>query len=1736
MKIFKKGLSILLAVIIACGCLSTAAMAVIVEREDLPASVQADLNNLGAAYAALAANGANEQWSYSRVPNDDDPSTNPAGGYNTTITDLSPGGYVFKVAVAFEKLLQNDEYIAYGDAALAEARRLFAEEDEDMYPFPWWSNLYFDTVSYLDLKGAQNSLMGAFTNMKQKTGITDTGRRMNAFSKDVRWTGSIGSNPAHAFSTVNRSEITALRDVPDWDALTALPPEGIVTQIRFGMNARVATRDANFNHFDSRMPTTYGHSNTQIANLKDYYAYFFESGIMTTTDPFALSMPDVIALNAANTAAKNKLASFSAADIAKFFPQNEDVVQFMMACNEAENIADFIPNIAYFQDPGGFIDRIASGTYYDPTDLATMTSIWAEEEFHYQRLLKTSNAGKAKLTADYGMNFAAITGARGVLERDKQLVELALFKAGMDAYHETHFPGHYDCKGYSDDELIGLLSEYAGFLEEIDGYRQDVINEVFTGGTGYIELFAMALVYEATLRALDVDLKYTKVFFSHYLATDLASLDSGRLIYLLNGAQSFSDEFFERYDLTKDIFTEEDMERTYGAYPQKIPQLIDEMYRTLEGRFVAQVNTAVALYTDVGEVSWENVALLRRMIGFVEPAIYDRLKNTDYIPQDIREKYLWLFDEILKEFNEFTKDGGYGSFAQFESVYPVRKVRPDDLARHGDEDYVVTEEKVDKVIEKLDAFLSGQDFKDLTNIDLAETITGLLDGLWSDSIINALVGLLYPLVLQEFENAFDGLPDESVDPDTKTDVKVTKKDLYDVLKDTASTNTIKEMQLYPDLLARNLPPEYRLAKEALSAAKPHAGFDQDGTEIEGTYSKYPTNAWNHSSIRKITKRDEVVLDEWFIPKLDAEGKEVKEEKIYYEELTLKWGVDDPADVDDPDFANFSKQERFIRGISAALQGVWPLMAPLLCGQPLSLHANNVGSIIGYTEAADGLCTSPDNGQNVKCDSMYLDLNMGGTNGYAEVLTPIFEALLGDDTAGLPTVDKLKALATPRELVEEILNPVLYFATEKLPAAPLKTLLSALPNIAFALSMDNVIPLLNALALDLKYVADGRLDVRIATSSSSWNASCGKNMSTHGMEQKGAISLNIAESLLGGGSGIDLGFMKDLNALLDMVAGALGIKLPLINGGLLATMGELVSSVPSKRPAGERWYIEANKADVLVYVVQYVLGALEDPALLDGIANLFPEGEERDNFKNTINGDLVGGIIENVSKNPDDAIAAIVELVNPAGTYEMEDFSWLFMDQPSIPAAKYTDSWMLSDANFVLENLDGFVNGVMKFLGIYDTNGNLYSMDNLLKSLLGGVYTNSTLTSVALLVKNLIGSLNLPDVVYGLAEDQLDVNLKAWDKYTENYNWGFKDGDKNGFFNGIMDLLRPLVPILRVMLLDDTSISVFDTVEVVGYNGYAQGIIPLLEAFGAPNIMTPDEYRRAVDVNEDSLIAAILMPLMSVIDEVSADPVNVLLKKLPGIAYFMQSGGLNTAVNNAMHTLNVLLDTARPVYSLQLFDMDLTLSSILGLLIGNTQFELPNRAVEKFLFGEVTSFTSKNGEKAYTLVANKADTLTALLRFVVEFLYHRGNRNALIDMLTGVVGLKSDFLKQADAFFDAMREIFVTKYNGVDVVLQTLLGTLKVVGAFTNASNSLIDGYNKNWVAILNVLKNSGVGFLKDFASNLEKFLDGNFADVIDSRGAVASGAIPFFTAVIAWVKNVWSWILRYIFFGWIWMD
>jgi len=118
----------------------------------------------------------------------------------------------------------------------------------------------------------------------------------------------------------------------------------------------------------------------------------------------------------------------------------------------------------------------------------------------------------------------------------------------------------------------------------------------------------------------------------------------------------------------------------------------------------------------------------------------------------------------------------------------------------------------------------------------------------------------------------------------------------------------------------------------------------------------------------------------------------------------------------------------------------------------------------------------------------------------------------------------------------------------------------------------------------------------------------------------------------------------------------------------------------------------------------------------------------------------------------------------------------------------------------------------------------------------------------------------------------------------------------------------------------------------------------------------------------------------------------------------------------------------------------------------------------------------------------------------------------------------------------MREIFVTKYNGVDVVLQTLLGTLKVVGAFTNASNSLIDGYNKNWVAILNVLKNSGVGFLKDFASNLEKFLDGNFADVIDSRGAVASGAIPFFTAVIAWVKNVWSWILRYIFFGWIWMD
>jgi|GEM_PF-5832817 len=1731
MKLFKKSLSVLMAVVIALGTLSAAVWAL--NASDLTPAVKTKLDNYKAAIDAAGASGALSLVTYVRSPGSDATATAPA---TTTITDTSPGGDVFEAARIFEDLLKDDGYVNAGPTVGAQV----SSSPGALFPHSWWAEMFFDAENYLKLSGAKLSLASALVNMRQNSGA----RADNGYSKDGTWCGSIGSNPAHSSVTTTRTELAALsRDIADWDALMALPAGGVVTSMTYGMDAGIASRSnpssqnqtGPFNYFTGRQTTTYGHSNTEVNNLKDYYNYFFGGTLLEDVDPFTLTPLEVTARVAANAAAVAKLTNFTAADIAKFFPQNEEAVEFIKACNEADTISDYEPNISYFQDAptallgSNFIALIQGqvatpGSFYDATNLTDMEAIWFVMNPEYERLLNTSAAGKAKLTELYAMDFPAITAARAVLQRDIQLVELANKKVEIDAYHADNYMDRDALKALDDTDLADLKAMYAGFVDFLAQYPQERIAEVFTSGTEHIEAYYGAICYESDLRGLESDLENIYQFVGQYLGKDLTAIKTKDLLDALSSANTFSDDFFAKYDAEKDTLTPEDQAKIFGNYPEDIPRLIDQINRALEGRFTVQVATAMDLYTDVGEVSWENVSVLRRMIGFVESSIFDRLEYTDYISAKTRADYAKLFDEILEEFNEFTRDGGYHSFEKYDTQYPVRNPYPDDIV--AGHQYKTSNAKLGSIIDPLEQFLVGDELKtllaDLVGIDfdLKTMITGALDGLWSDALINTIVSFLYPTILEMLEQEWGNLPEFVIEPspdtpydDQTTNVRVTKRTLREALTDASAENTARtRLRLLPEMLAAGIQGQgFDSAYDALRLAEP-----------EVSWSVYPYNVWKHSSIA------------------DADGK-----------LTLKWGVDDPNDVTTPGYENYSKEERFIKGLSAATSGMWDVMAALLCGKRFTARVYNVGSIRGWTNVSDLVQekTGSTWNDNIKAERLFLDLSVDTpVDGYAELLTPIFEALLGDDTSVIPTVAELRGYTSSEDLMGAIFRPVLYFAKEKLPGTPLNTLLGMLPNVAYALSMDNAIELFKTLVLNLTYLADGKLDgyIDVPVCGKGWQESCVGYMSNQGMAIGDSLPVDIY-GLIAGDSlgGLDLGaLLSDFNAILDMVTEGLlpGVKLPIFNTGKVATMGTLLGPIPSKRPSGERYRIEADKADVLLYLLQYLLSVVEDPACVDGIFAMLADIIDEDTGEPAI-GDLrenktVMDLINNIASHPDDVIAALIELFVPQ-EYAMEKYGWLYTNQANATMTHYTSIWKKPDANYVINNLDDFLNGIMKLWGVYDSNGDLFSINGLLKGVIDGLYTNANLTKIALLVKDTIAGLKLDDKIASLVNDLVGVNINAWNKYSEGHNWGFTDGDRNGFFSGIVELLRPALPLLRFLLLQEGDLAIFDLVKANGYEGYAQGIIPLLEALGAKNIKTPNEYRTAAAANPDNMITAILVPLMGVLDEVSSDPVNALLEKLPAIFYFLQSGGLNTAVNNTIQALNVVLDTVRPIMPINLFDLNIDYYSLIDMLFGlvndaaKTNFSVPRDALSTFLVGNVTKFTSMNGDTAYTLVPEAEDSLTALLRFMVNFVYYRDNRDAIIDLLTGLVGMKSDFIKQADALFDGLRKLYL-KNNGADVVLNTLLNTLKVTNAFTKTTQNLLDGFNKNWVAILAVMKNSG-GFLAEFANSLEGFLDKNFKDILDSNGRASSGLLKFFSAVGAWIKTIWNWIVRYIFFGWLWM-
>ena len=579
--------------------------------------------------------------------------------------------------------------------------------------------------------------------------------------------------------------------------------------------------------------------------------------------------------------------------------------------------------------------------------------------------------------------------------------------------------------------------------------------------------------------------------------------------------------------------------------------------------------------------------------------------------------------------------------------------------------------------------------------------------------------------------------------------------------------------------------------------------------------------------------------------------------------SLNWNVTDAAS--------------FVNALSAALRPFNPLLKVLLMGE--SITALN-------------------------------SVTIEGSNGYNNAVIPLLEALGCED---LTTAAEIKGSSDPDALLKAILTPIAGLI-EKVSAAPVDTVASILPNIAYFIDNGNLETAVRNLAapvLKIVEVLKPVVDV---------DALLGQLL-------PGVVEQNpIVGQILGTTYTVDAILGKlgniDLNQIISVVLAnvdlGVTLTLPQISLTQLAGRGTLESydtamaAFGDNDPANAK-HVVADKASVLSGVATYLVEtvSVNRDTISDMLKDLLGDS------------DLVNSILTQVldsMENPADLIGALVLILT--GRYNVNFYGYSF---PNItPAGENFGRFDRETFEQALAAFDPFISTILG--GLLGMSGGIGGMIN------SAIYTNANVTSLVTALypalENIEG-VNLTEIfgylglemdltpagfANALGSDYANVTAAlngktSWaDVDLTNVSWGFTDGDATGFVNALSAALRPFNPLLNVLLMDG-SLNVMDSVTIQGGNGYNTAVIPLLEALGCENITPAAEVKASSD--PDALLKAILTPVTGLVARVGSAPIETLTDILPNIAYFIDNGNLKAALQNLLAPVLALVDVVDP---------------------------------------------------------------------------------------------------------------------------------------------------------------------------------------------------------------------------------
>ena len=286
----------------------------------------------------------------------------------------------------------------------------------------------------------------------------------------------------------------------------------------------------------------------------------------------------------------------------------------------------------------------------------------------------------------------------------------------------------------------------------------------------------------------------------------------------------------------------------------------------------------------------------------------------------------------------------------------------------------------------------------------------------------------------------------------------------------------------------------------------------------------------------------------------------------------------------------------------------------------------------------------------------------------------------------------------------------------------------------------------------------------------------------------------------------------------------------------------------------------------------------------------------------------------MAKETDEIIRLLVDMLN-AEKGKTNDYTWTF--------APYEAGTVTYTANLSEEKFQRVVDGIDELLDQVIAEGGQYK--SVKAALRPEIYSNKL---VSTLVCEIYGMLSgeefkavaelagfdvspamlaqeLTELRFANTRKALD-NVSSWSKVNVNtLTWGFKNGDRDGFLKALTAALRPMESVLS-MLLCQGRIRIMDSVDIYGSDGYNTAIIPILEALGceSDSILTYEEFEKASRKGKGT--EKLLDTILTLVDRVLERPVYTLTQILPNALYFINSGSLETCIENLMYPFTSLL--------------------------------------------------------------------------------------------------------------------------------------------------------------------------------------------------------------------------------------